>query len=162
MIGRGSLEEPGWILAKEVLMNVYDGWGQKSWSIQAFRVSYIAARIQLFADNTCSEGTSRSALDVLTGVATEYLFNVGRTLRYLCDKYPKQMSAEVNWFVSTIGTALLMFVVWQEIILHTLFESGITHIRDLERYITDDVMRYGNRLIELEKKLANAYNEVVL
>lgn len=49
----------------------------------------------------------------------------------------------------------------QEIILHTLFESGITHIRDLERYITDDVVRYGTRLNELEKKLVNAYNEVV-
>ncbi|OCB85846.1 hypothetical protein A7U60_g7200 [Sanghuangporus baumii] len=89
------------------------------------------------------QSTSRAALDVFTGVATEYLFNVGRTLRYLCDKYSKQMSAE-------------------EIILHTLFESGITHIRDLERYITDDVLRYGTRLTELEKKLANAYNEVTV
>lgn len=27
----------------------------------------------------------------------------------------------------------------------------------MERYITDDVLRHGNRLLELEKKLANAY-----
>ncbi|THH03070.1 hypothetical protein EW145_g6557 [Phellinidium pouzarii] len=86
------------------------------------------------------QGTSRAALDVFTGVAAEYLFNVGRTLRFLCDKYSQQMSAE-------------------EIILHTLFESGITHVRDLERYITDDVIRYGTRLIDLEKKLLNAYDE---
>lgn len=51
--------------------------------------------------------------------------------------------------------------IMQEIILHTLFESGITHIRDIERYITEDVVRYGNRLTDLEKKLVNAYREVV-
>lgn len=49
----------------------------------------------------------------------------------------------------------------QEIILHTLFESGITRVYDLERYIKDDVVRYGSRLSELEKKLANAYREAV-
>lgn len=49
----------------------------------------------------------------------------------------------------------------QEIILHTLFESGITRINDLERYIKDDVVRYGGRLSELEKKLGNAYREAV-
>ena len=49
----------------------------------------------------------------------------------------------------------------QEIILHTLFESGVTRIYDLERYIKDDVVRYGGRLTELEKKLANAYREAV-
>lgn len=49
----------------------------------------------------------------------------------------------------------------QEIVLHTLFESGITHVQDLEHYITDDVVRYGTRLSELEKKLVGAYREVV-
>ena len=41
-------------------------------------------------------GTSKAALDVFTGVATEYFLNVGRTLRFLCDKYSQRMSAEVN------------------------------------------------------------------
>ena len=45
--------------------------------------------------------------------------------------------------------------------MHTLFESGITRINDLERYVKDDVVRYGGRLAELEKKLANAYREAV-
>lgn len=45
--------------------------------------------------------------------------------------------------------------------MHTLFESGVTRIYDLERYIKDDVIRYGGRLSELEKKLANAYREAV-
>jgi hypothetical protein len=49
----------------------------------------------------------------------------------------------------------------QEIILHTLFESGITKIQDLERYIKDDVVRYGSRLVDLEKKLVGAYREAV-
>ena len=70
------------------------------------------------------------------------------------------MSAEViKQCIRYIRYLLIRWV--QEIILHTLFESGITHVRDLERYITDDVIRYGNRLNELEKKLVNAYNEVV-
>ncbi|TDL22893.1 hypothetical protein BD410DRAFT_897775 [Rickenella mellea] len=85
--------------------------------------------------------TSKAALDVFAGVTAEYLLNVGRTIRFMCDKYSRTMTPE-------------------EIILHTLFESGITHIRDLERYIKDDVIRYGGRLSDLEKKLVGAYREV--
>ncbi|KAJ6626723.1 hypothetical protein B0H10DRAFT_2211001 [Mycena sp. CBHHK59/15] len=81
--------------------------------------------------------TSKAALDVLASVTSEYLLNVGRTMRYLCDKYARTMTAE-------------------EIILHTLFESGISRVQDLERYISDDVERYGARLGDLEKKLATA------
>ncbi|KAH7911321.1 hypothetical protein BJ138DRAFT_1150946 [Hygrophoropsis aurantiaca] len=87
------------------------------------------------------QGSSSIALDVLTGVASEFLLNVGRTLRFLCDKYSNSMTPE-------------------EIILHTLFESGTTKIQDLERYIQDDVIRYGARLGDLEKKLEGAYREV--
>ncbi|KAI1790367.1 hypothetical protein LXA43DRAFT_511803 [Ganoderma leucocontextum] len=86
------------------------------------------------------QGTSKMAMDVLASVTAEYLQNVGRTIRFLCDKYGNQMTPE-------------------EIILHTLFESGITQIGDLERYIKDDVLRYGGRLTDLEKKLGNAYRE---
>ena len=49
----------------------------------------------------------------------------------------------------------------QEIILHTLFESGTTRVGDLERYVQDDIVRYGGRLSELGKKLDNAYQEIV-
>jgi transcriptional activator SPT7 len=42
-----------------------------------------------------------------------------------------------------------------------LFESGTTKIQDLERYIKDDVVRYGSRLGDLEKKLVGAYREAV-
>ncbi|KAK0226915.1 hypothetical protein EDD85DRAFT_854061 [Armillaria nabsnona] len=86
------------------------------------------------------QGTSQSALDVLAGVTSDYLLNVGRTIRFLSDKYSNTMTAE-------------------EIILHTLFESGVTRVQDLERYISDDVERYGSRLNDLEKKLVGAYRE---
>ncbi|KAG2335968.1 hypothetical protein BDR05DRAFT_1063734 [Suillus weaverae] len=86
------------------------------------------------------QGTSSAALDVMVGVTSEYFLNVGRTLRFMCDKYAKSMTPE-------------------EIILHTLFESGVTRIQDLERYIKDDVVRHGSRLIDLEKKLVGAYRE---
>lgn len=49
----------------------------------------------------------------------------------------------------------------QEIILHTLFESGVSKVQELERYVTDDIERNGVRLLELEKKLVNAYREAV-
>ncbi|KAL6305105.1 hypothetical protein BKA93DRAFT_230818 [Sparassis latifolia] len=86
------------------------------------------------------QGTSKAALDVLASVTSEYLLNVGRTIHFLCDKYADKMTSE-------------------EIILHTLFESGTTRINELERYINDDIIRYGGRLAELEKKLGNAYRE---
>jgi len=40
-----------------------------------------------------------------------------------------------------------------------LFESGNSKVQDLERYISDDIERYGSRLGELEKKLVGAYRE---
>ncbi|EJD40346.1 hypothetical protein AURDEDRAFT_187007 [Auricularia subglabra TFB-10046 SS5] len=86
-------------------------------------------------------GSSSVALDVLTSVAGEFLSNVGRTLRFYCDKYSHSMTGE-------------------EILLHTLFESGTTQVSDLEKYVKDDIVRYGGRLGELERKLENAYREV--
>jgi hypothetical protein len=48
----------------------------------------------------------------------------------------------------------------QEIILHTLFESGVTRVGDLEQYIQGDVVRCCGRLSELGKKLNNTYQEI--
>ena len=36
----------------------------------------------------------------------------------------------------------------------------MSRIQGLERYITDDVIRHGNRLSELEKKITNVYQEL--
>ncbi|KAG6856011.1 hypothetical protein H0H87_008413 [Tephrocybe sp. NHM501043] len=85
-------------------------------------------------------GASQVSLGVMAGVASDYLLNVGRTIRYLSDKYSASMTPE-------------------EIILHTLFESGTSKVQDLERYISDDVVRYGTRLTGLEEKLVAAYRE---
>ncbi|KAI0312192.1 hypothetical protein OF83DRAFT_1250680 [Amylostereum chailletii] len=87
------------------------------------------------------QGTSKMALDVMSSITAEYLHNVGRTFRFYTDKYCNSMTSE-------------------EIILHSLFESGVTGVHELERYIKDDVVRQGNRLNDLEKKVVNAYQEV--
>ncbi|KAH8103455.1 hypothetical protein BXZ70DRAFT_925723 [Cristinia sonorae] len=86
------------------------------------------------------QGSSKMALDVLSGVAADFFLNIGRTIRFLSEKHANRMSGE-------------------EIILHTLFESGIARVTELERYVKDDVVRYGARLAELEKKLSNAYSD---
>lgn len=88
------------------------------------------------------QGTSKIALDVLASVTSDFFQNVGRTIRYLSDKHANRMTAE-------------------EIVLHTLFESGTAKVTELEHYIKDDIVRYGSRIYELEKKLAAAYTEAV-
>jgi transcriptional activator SPT7 len=42
------------------------------------------------------QGTSKVARDVLSGVTAEYLSNVGRTIRFLTDKFGKTMTPEVG------------------------------------------------------------------
>lgn len=49
----------------------------------------------------------------------------------------------------------------QEIVLHALFENGTLEVQEMERYIKDDVERYGNKISELERKLAQTYNDQV-
>ena len=105
------------------------------------------------------QGSSKVALDVLAGVTSDYLLNVGRTLRFLCDKYAHKMTSEVSTTYSLLSVT--SDTVLQEIILHTLFESGVTRIHDLERYVQEDIVRYGVRMTDLEKKLRNAYTEAV-
>lgn len=106
-------------------------------------------------------GSSTAALDVLASVTSEYLQNVGRTIRFLCDKYSHTMTAEVGLRDICPYDVAHFSLCHQEIILHTLFEGGTTKIQDLERYIKDDVVRYGGRLGDLEKKLVGAYRDVV-
>lgn len=118
------------------------GRGPRFWSMLASKVCNDARfSSDVYADLVYS-GTSKAALDVLAGVTSDFLFNVGRTIAFLADKHGSRMTAE-------------------EIILHTLFESGIARMSELERYVKDEIIRHGSRLTELEKKLANAYNEAV-
>lgn len=41
-------------------------------------------------------GTAKSALDVLAGVTSEYLFNVGKTIKLVSEKFSNKMTAEVS------------------------------------------------------------------
>ncbi|CAE6473133.1 unnamed protein product [Rhizoctonia solani] len=86
------------------------------------------------------EGSSEAALNVLQHVVSDYLENVGRTFRFMIDTFGKNMSNE-------------------QIILHALAEHGISEVQEMERYVKDDVERYGTRLQDLERKLTNAYDE---
>ena len=103
-------------------------------------------------------GSSQLAVDVLSGITVEYLANVGRTFRFYLDKYSNTMTSEVchSWLFQL---AFREINTLQEIILHSLFESGVSRIQGLERYITDDIVRHGNRLNDLEKKIVNVYQE---
>ncbi|CUA66995.1 Transcriptional activator spt7 [Schizosaccharomyces pombe 972h-] [Rhizoctonia solani] len=86
------------------------------------------------------EGSSQAALGVLQHVVADYLENVGRSFRFMVDTFGKTMSNE-------------------QIVLHALAEHGISEVQELERYIKDDVERYGTRLQDLERKLTHAYDE---
>ena len=82
-------------LVHRKLRTAYIGWERRYWSILVSKVgvSPIPLPIDAYAPLA---GTSKMALDVLTGVASEYLLNVGRTIQFLSDKYGKKMSPEVG------------------------------------------------------------------
>ncbi|KAH7099858.1 hypothetical protein BKA62DRAFT_831355 [Auriculariales sp. MPI-PUGE-AT-0066] len=106
-----------------------DAWSCAQWSTT-----------KILQHNGFSSG-SQVALNVLTSIAEGFFTNMGKTLRFYCDKYSQTMSGE-------------------EILLHTLFEHGIPDIAELEKYITDDVVRYGSRLSDNQRKLENAYRDL--
>ena len=54
-------------------------------------------------------GTSKIALDVLTGVASEYLLNVGRTMQFLSDKCGNKMSPEVSLEYVSLGSTIVSY-----------------------------------------------------
>lgn len=87
-------------------------------------------------------GGSEAAVDTLTDVVSEFLSNLGRTMRYYLDREARSMSVE-------------------EIILHTLFENGTTELRALERYIEEDVIEYGKSLKGISTPMHQLYNDAL-
>ncbi|EIW69413.1 hypothetical protein TREMEDRAFT_62279 [Tremella mesenterica DSM 1558] len=87
------------------------------------------------------EGANEGALDLFTRVAINHLSNVGRTFRLLIDGFSQKMSSE-------------------EIILHALHENGQIETSDLEAHIKDDIERDRVKVIEMARKLRQAYKEV--
>ena len=88
------------------------------------------------------EGSQRAAANVLADVASEYIMNLGRTLRLYSDQFAHEMSVE-------------------EIILHALFENGGMDVRNMESYVVDDVIRYGIKMSDLLRKLQSSYKETL-
>ncbi|KAI9019481.1 hypothetical protein CLU79DRAFT_234322 [Phycomyces nitens] len=88
------------------------------------------------------EGAHTGALNVLTDMMSDYLLNVGKTLRTYWDDYGRQMNSE-------------------EIVMHTLYENGVPSIRALESYIHDDIERFGARLEDLHRKLDSSYQDIL-
>lgn len=54
--------------------------------------------------------TSKVALDVLADVTSEYLLNVGRTIRFLSDKFGQTMTPEVSGSVTYGQSGMLISV----------------------------------------------------
>lgn len=104
-------------------------------------------------------GASKSAMDTLSCLAEDYLYNVGRTLKFMCDQYGKSMTTEVYAFLISLCMQMA-YTNAQEIVMHTLFESGVSKIQDLEGYIQDDIIRYGTRLEDLDRKMVIGYADV--
>ncbi|KAI8376113.1 uncharacterized protein BYT42DRAFT_614896 [Radiomyces spectabilis] len=88
------------------------------------------------------EGAHTGALNVLTEIFVDYLFNIGKTIRNYWDDYGREMNGE-------------------EIILHTLYENGICALSDLESYITDDIERYSHRLDDVQRRLDTSYQDLL-
>lgn len=86
------------------------------------------------------EGGHRGAVDTLTDALGEFFGNMGRMLRIYSDRYATSMSAE-------------------EMVLHTLQESGGADVQSLENYIKNDVERYGSKMSDLLRKLRSSYRE---
>ncbi|CAO3611432.1 unnamed protein product [Cunninghamella echinulata] len=88
------------------------------------------------------EGASESTITILNDVATDFILNIGKTLRSYWDDYGKQMSGE-------------------EILMHTLYENGISKLSDLDSYIHNDIERYGHRLDDVHRKLQTSYQDLL-
>ncbi len=101
---------------------------------------HAAYNVRMLLAHQGFEGGHRVAVDVLTDALGEFLSNLGRMLRLYSDRYASSMSAE-------------------EIILHTLHESGTPDVHSLENYIKNDVERYGTKMTDLLRKLRSSYRE---
>ncbi|KAL0136261.1 hypothetical protein V8B55DRAFT_1537872 [Mucor lusitanicus] len=88
------------------------------------------------------EGAKMGALNVLTDVMTDYLTNIGKTLRSYWDDYGHDMDGD-------------------EMLCHTLYENGILDISDLENYVHDDVEKNIHRLDDVKRRLQASYQDMI-
>ncbi|KAI9259782.1 hypothetical protein EDC94DRAFT_612072 [Helicostylum pulchrum] len=88
------------------------------------------------------ESSHSTALNVLTDMMSEYLGNIAKTARKYWDMHGKSMTGE-------------------DILQHTLSENNVESVGELDRYVTDDIQKYGNRLLDSRRKLENTYRDLV-
>ncbi|KAL7424033.1 Transcriptional activator spt7 [Cryptotrichosporon argae] len=88
------------------------------------------------------EGANETALDTFTRVAVNHLRNLGQTMRLLIDSFSNDMDAE-------------------DIVLHTLHETGHVQTADLEAHIKDDIERDSAKIADIERKVRTAYKDML-
>lgn len=87
-------------------------------------------------------GTSASALAVLAGLTSEYLLNVGRTIRYLVDQYAESMTPEVSfvmgwWFSAPcFGFSLCICSCWTFLCFSAISLSEAISLSPLQRILS--------------------------
>ncbi|KAI8636118.1 hypothetical protein BD408DRAFT_426659 [Parasitella parasitica] len=88
------------------------------------------------------EGAKIGALNVLTDVMTEYLTNIGKTLKCYWDDYGHEMDGD-------------------EILSHSLYENGVLDMSELEGYVHDDIERNIHRLDDVKRRLQTSYQDML-
>ncbi|CEP13306.1 hypothetical protein [Parasitella parasitica] len=88
------------------------------------------------------EGAKIAALNVLTDVMTEYLTNIGKTLKCYWDDYGHEMGGD-------------------EILSHSLYENGVLDMSELEGYVHDDIERNIHRLDDVKRRLQTSYQDML-
>lgn len=86
------------------------------------------------------DGSSAMALGVLAHVATEYMLNLGRTLRFYQDRFGARMAPA-------------------EVLLHALAENGVPGPQALRDYVQEDIEDYGTQLRAMQGRLERAREE---
>jgi len=97
-----------------------------------------------------------SAFDIITGVAIEYLQELGRTLRLYMNSNDgrKKYSEEV-------GSSSRRYS-FQELIMHALDLNGVQDLERLDVYIKDDIERYGTKLEDCHRRLKRFLTELLV
>jgi transcriptional activator SPT7 len=94
-------------------------------------------------------------------VAGDYLTALGQTLRHTVDRFAKEMTPEVRHARIAWQHSLNDDLSRQEMVLHAVFENGAASVRDLDRYIRDDIERVGQKLRDVDRKLRQAMEDQV-
>lgn len=92
---------------------------------------------------TKSQAVHESSSATLIDVGTAYFSILGRSMHEYCDN-----SAEA--------------VDYQDALMHSLLENGLSDISQLEFYLRHDVQQHGAKLSDLSFRLRSAYEDIDL